>query len=161
MLEKACSHSLPLVPSTCGVLQGLELGWPWACMRVGVLVAAGPVVSAHPAPTPSSAGLWCRGTHTSCIHGISGLCAGAGRALTRWATSPALCLNDPLFTVSQHLLDFTRKMSPIMVFVFVFVFCFFWNRVSLHSPCCLGTHSVDQADLELRDLPASTSQVLR
>jgi hypothetical protein len=34
------------------------------------------------------------------------------------------------------------------------------DRVSLYSPGCPGTHSVDQAVLELRNLPASTSQVL-
>jgi hypothetical protein len=37
---------------------------------------------------------------------------------------------------------------------------FFRDRVSLHSPGCPGTHSVDQAGLELRNLPASASQVL-
>jgi hypothetical protein len=43
---------------------------------------------------------------------------------------------------------------------------FFWwgggfrDRVSLCSPGCPGTHSVDQAGLELRNLPASASQVL-
>ncbi|GAB1295453.1 Host cell factor 2 [Apodemus speciosus] len=34
------------------------------------------------------------------------------------------------------------------------------NRVSLCSPDCPGTHSVDQAGLELRNPPASASQVL-
>jgi hypothetical protein len=32
--------------------------------------------------------------------------------------------------------------------------------VSLCSPGCPGTHSVDQAGFELRNLPASASQVL-
>jgi hypothetical protein len=32
--------------------------------------------------------------------------------------------------------------------------------ISLYSPGCPGTHSVDQAGLELRNPPASTSQVL-
>jgi hypothetical protein len=42
-----------------------------------------------------------------------------------------------------------------------FSFFFFWRgRVSLCSPGCPGTHSVDQAGLELRNLPASASQVL-
>jgi hypothetical protein len=42
-----------------------------------------------------------------------------------------------------------------------FCFCFcFRNRVSLYSPGCSGTHSIDQAGLELRNLPASASQVL-
>ena len=37
---------------------------------------------------------------------------------------------------------------------------FFWDRVSLCSPGCLETHSVDQAGLEFRNPPASASQVL-
>jgi hypothetical protein len=37
---------------------------------------------------------------------------------------------------------------------------FFRDRVSLCSPGCPGTHSVNQAGLELRNLPASASQVL-
>jgi hypothetical protein len=36
----------------------------------------------------------------------------------------------------------------------------FRDRVSLISPGCPGTHSVDQAGLELRNRPASASQVL-
>jgi hypothetical protein len=36
----------------------------------------------------------------------------------------------------------------------------FPDRVSLCSPGCPGTHSVDQAGLELRNPPASASQVL-
>jgi hypothetical protein len=36
----------------------------------------------------------------------------------------------------------------------------FRDRVSLYIPGCPGTHSVDQAGLELRNLPASASQVL-
>jgi hypothetical protein len=44
---------------------------------------------------------------------------------------------------------------------FVFVFLFFpRDRVSLCSPGCPGTHFVDQAGLELRNPPASASQVL-
>jgi hypothetical protein len=40
------------------------------------------------------------------------------------------------------------------------LFCF-GDRVSLCSSSgCPGTHSVDQAGLELRNLPASASQVL-
>jgi hypothetical protein len=37
---------------------------------------------------------------------------------------------------------------------------FFRDRVSLCSPGCPGTHSVDQAGLKLRNPPASASQVL-
>ena len=43
------------------------------------------------------------------------------------------------------------------MFVCLFVF---QDRVSLCSPGCSGTHSVDQAGLDLRNLPASASQVL-
>jgi hypothetical protein len=39
-------------------------------------------------------------------------------------------------------------------------FGFFRDRVSLYSPRCPGTHSVDQAGLELRNPPASASRVL-
>jgi hypothetical protein len=48
------------------------------------------------------------------------------------------------------------------LFVCLFVFCFvvFWDRVSLYSPGCPGTHSVDQTGLELGNLPVSASQVL-
>jgi hypothetical protein len=54
-------------------------------------------------------------------------------------------------------------------FLFCFVlFCFvlfffgfgFRDRVSLYSPGCPGTGFVDQAGLELRNLPDSDSQVL-
>jgi hypothetical protein len=43
------------------------------------------------------------------------------------------------------------------LFFFVFVFR---DRVSLCSSGCPGTYSVDQAGLELRNPPASASQVL-
>jgi hypothetical protein len=43
---------------------------------------------------------------------------------------------------------------------FILFFCFFQDRDSLCSPGCPGTHSVDQAGLELRNPPASASQVL-
>jgi hypothetical protein len=42
----------------------------------------------------------------------------------------------------------------------LFFFFVFRDRVSLSSPGCPGTHSVDQAGLELRNPPASASQVL-
>jgi hypothetical protein len=45
-------------------------------------------------------------------------------------------------------------------FLVFLVFLFFQDRVSLCSPGCPGTHSVDQASLELRNPPASASQVL-
>jgi hypothetical protein len=45
-------------------------------------------------------------------------------------------------------------------FLFVYSFLVFRDRVSLCSPGCPETHSVDQAGLELRNLPASASPVL-
>jgi hypothetical protein len=51
-------------------------------------------------------------------------------------------------------------MVCFVLFCFV-LFCFvFQDRVSLYSLGCPGTHSVDQAGLELRNLPVSASQVL-
>ena len=48
----------------------------------------------------------------------------------------------------------------LFLFVWFLVFLVFRDRVSLCSPGCPGTHFVDQAGLELRNLPASASQVL-
>jgi hypothetical protein len=48
-----------------------------------------------------------------------------------------------------------RTVSGFFVCLFVFL-----DRVSLYSPGCPGTHFVDQASLELRNPPASASQVL-
>jgi hypothetical protein len=45
-------------------------------------------------------------------------------------------------------------------FFFCFLFFVFQDKVFLYSPGCPGTHSVDQAGLELRNLPSSASQVL-
>jgi hypothetical protein len=46
---------------------------------------------------------------------------------------------------------------PFVFVLFLFVCFVFQDRVSLCSPGCPGTHSVDQAGLELRNLPASAS----
>jgi len=42
----------------------------------------------------------------------------------------------------------------------IYTYFFFRDKVSLCSPGCPGTHSVDQAGLKLRNLPAPASQVL-
>jgi hypothetical protein len=48
--------------------------------------------------------------------------------------------------------------APICSLIIDFFIFIFQDRVSLCiSPDCPGTFSVDQAGLELRDLPASTS----
>jgi hypothetical protein len=48
----------------------------------------------------------------------------------------------------------------LLFIIILFLFLFFLDRVSLCSPGCPGTHSVDQAGLKLRNPPASASQVL-
>ena len=55
---------------------------------------------------------------------------------------------------------YTRAHTHTHYCLLVYFFFFFRDRVSLCSPGCPGTHSVDQAGLELRNLPASASQVL-
>jgi hypothetical protein len=54
------------------------------------------------------------------------------------------------------------SLSSFSVFVFVVVvvvlFCF--ETVSLCSPCCPGTHYVEQTGLKLRDLPAEICRFL-
>jgi hypothetical protein len=52
---------------------------------------------------------------------------------------------------------FHKLVDCIYVLILIF---FFQDRVSLCSPGCPGTHSVDQAGLELRNPPASASRVL-
>jgi hypothetical protein len=60
-----------------------------------------------------------------------------------------------------HCFLFFVWFGLVFCFVFAFVFVFVSrDRVSLYSPGCPGTHFVDQAGLELRNLPASASQVL-
>jgi hypothetical protein len=54
-------------------------------------------------------------------------------------------------------------LFSFFVFLFFFVFFLFFflcDKVSLCSPGCPGTHSVDQAGLELRNPPASAFQML-
>jgi hypothetical protein len=63
----------------------------------------------------------------------------------------------------SHLLTNTYFLLLLLFFLFVCLFCFvlvFRDRVSLCSPGFPGTHSVDQAGLELRYPPASAFQVL-
>jgi len=55
--------------------------------------------------------------------------------------------------------DVTVGISFIHYYFLLLLFVF-WGRVSLCSPSSPGTHSVDQADLKLRDLSASASWVL-
>ena len=85
--------------------------------------------------------------------------------LLSWATPPNKALLSS-FLPYPHCVtagcDACRGPPvPTLPFFFLdFWICFFRDRVSLYSPGCPGTHSVDQAGLELRNLPASASQVL-
>jgi hypothetical protein len=59
--------------------------------------------------------------------------------------------------VHYSLSTYSQNLYFFVVFVLVFVFR---DRVSLCSPGCPETHSVDQAGLELRNPPACASRVL-
>ena len=62
---------------------------------------------------------------------------------------------------SVRSLRLCQSLGKVDLFCFFGFFCFvFRDRVSLYSPGCPGTLSVDQAGLELRNPPASASQVL-
>jgi hypothetical protein len=62
-----------------------------------------------------------------------------------------------LFSMALEMVSYSFLF---LFFVCLFVCFVFEDRVSLCSPGCPGTHFVDQADLELRNLPASASPVL-
>jgi hypothetical protein len=64
------------------------------------------------------------------------------------------CSQDP----GQSLLCISEFL--FILFSFFFFSLVFQDRVSLCSPGCPGTHSVDQAGLKLRNPPASASRVL-
>jgi hypothetical protein len=70
-----------------------------------------------------------------------------------------------VLTAGLSICIFTRMCKQIHTQTYIhsnfyFYFLVFQDRVSLCSPGCPGTHFVDQAGLELRNLPASASQVL-
>jgi hypothetical protein len=48
----------------------------------------------------------------------------------------------------------------IYIYIYIYIYLVFQDKVSLYSPGCPGTYFVDQAGLELRNLPASAAQVL-
>ena len=75
----------------------------------------------------------------------------------------ALAGNSRIFQLDTPGAGITAVVSsPDSLFIYSFIhsfFFFFGDRVSLCSPGYSGTHSVDQAGLELRNPPASASQV--
>jgi hypothetical protein len=78
---------------------------------------------------------------------------------------PPHCSPEPMLTLTNatsHLRWHALVLTQRHFFLF-WGFCFvlfFQDRVSLCSPGFPGTHFVDQAGLQLRNLPASASQVL-
>ena len=63
----------------------------------------------------------------------------------------------------KHMSVFFVCLFVCFCFCFLFVclfVCLFGSRVSLYSPGCPGLPLVDQAGLELRNLPASAFQVM-
>ena len=78
---------------------------------------------------------------------------------------------EPSSILSEHSTTWTIFLDLLLLFLFFLIIigvccccccCLFvfWDLVSLCSPGCPGTDSVDQADLELRNLPATASWVL-
>jgi hypothetical protein len=85
------------------------------------------------------------------------------RSHCRWLWATMRLLGIELMTFRRAASALNRgaiSPAPGSSLLLFFVCLFFRHRVSLYSPGCPGTHSVDQAGLELRNLPASASQVL-
>jgi hypothetical protein len=66
------------------------------------------------------------------------------------------------WSLNEHMLcsnaaELSKRYINLHAFFFFLVFR---DRVSLCNPGCPGAHSVDQAGIELRNPPASASQVL-
>jgi hypothetical protein len=85
-----------------------------------------------------------------------------GKTSTNGATpsAPAFFLSFPSsfsFLYFSFLFFFGGGLFCFFLFFF---FLTFGERISLCSPGCSGIHFIDQAGLELRDLPASASGVL-
>ena len=64
---------------------------------------------------------------------------------------------NPIFFLSAGITG--PHSYKVVGFLFCFILCGF-ERVYLCSPGCLGISSVDQAGLELEDLPASLCSLL-
>jgi hypothetical protein len=102
-------------------------------------------------------------TESVCFQGISHLHCGAlgfpPLAFLPWVMRSQM---QRLLLACLPCTSFSHwAVSPHPYFVFFWggegFFFLFRDRVSLYSPGCLGTNSVDQAGLELRNPPASAS----
>jgi hypothetical protein len=81
-----------------------------------------------------------------------------------WAHIVIRCLNSPRWGESfwflciwntsfpMQFVSFWPEIKICPAFFFFFGWLVFWDRVSLYSPGCPGTHFVDQTGLELRNL---------
>ena len=82
-------------------------------------------------------------------------------SLPFWLIDSVLGITEALQFYEVPFVDsFLVCLFVFVCFLFLFLFLFFRDRVSLWSPGCLGTHSVDQAGFKQRNSPASASQVL-
>lgn len=108
-------------------------------------------------------GLGCK-----CLHTLNQLNNVQVSILDRWNS---LSYHNGLWLTETHVKIYISRFFWFGVFGGLFLwFCLFviwlvgwlvfWDRVSLRSPGCLGTLSVDQASLGLRDLPAFAFSVL-
>jgi hypothetical protein len=100
-------------------------------------------VEAKPSSLAASEGL--QGLMASGIRGGWGF-----RAISR---DQQVSMDSPWYGSSQK----PRVFLFLFFVLLLLLLLFFGDRVSLCSPGCPGTHSVDQAGLELRNLPASAS----
>jgi hypothetical protein len=100
--------------------------------------------------------LYENGSNSSICSNLGSTEIGSGQTQKR-ETVVVLLSDDTVRTALLDCKDGRSSLFCLFLFVFVFVFR---DRVSLYSPGCPGTHSVDQDGLELRNLPASTSRVL-
>jgi hypothetical protein len=80
------------------------------------------------------------------------------RRYIHWQLTP---MSTNPFKINKNSWKWKRKeKKDLGFFGFLVGWLVFRDRVSLYSSGCPGTHSVDQAGLELRNPPASASRVL-
>ena len=70
------------------------------------------------------------------------------------------CIKNVCSKVNRRIQEKGGSVQQNLNIFFFSFFLVFRDKVSLCSPSCPGTHAVDQAGLELRNLPASASQML-
>jgi hypothetical protein len=66
----------------------------------------------------------------------------------------------PVYTFQFKMVNWHKHVSPVHPETYFILLVFFQGGFSLCGPGCPGAHYVDQASLELRNLPVSASQVL-